>query len=58
MKRLIEYVKAVAALVAVVSVVGGIFISADSRSVYLDYSAYRQRFPNAAPWTYLFRGHR
>jgi len=50
MKRLIEYVKAVAALVAVVSVVGGL--------VYLDYSAYRQRFPNAAPWTYLFRGHR
>lgn len=21
---------------------------------YLDYAAYRQRFPNAAPWTYLF----
>ena len=25
---------------------------------YLDYTAYRQRFPNAAPWTYLFRGRR
>lgn len=24
----------------------------------LDYDAYRQRFPNAAPWTYFFQGNR
>lgn len=23
---------------------------------YVDYTAYRQRFPNAAPWTYFFQG--
>ena len=24
-------------------------------STWLDYVAYRQRFPQAAPWTYLFQ---
>ncbi len=26
--------------------------------VYLDYVAYRQRFPQADPWTYFFQGGR
>ena len=50
MKRFIDNVKIVAACACIVAFICGL--------VYLDYSAYRQRFPNAAPWTYLFRGHK
>jgi hypothetical protein len=34
-------------VVVIVFLLGGCF--------YLDYSAYRQRFPNASWWTYFFR---
>lgn len=32
-----------------------LFVLAATTLVYLDYTAYRERFPNAAPWTYFFK---
>lgn len=48
MKKFRETLAIVGAGLCVAALLGGL--------LYLDYSAYRQRFPNAAPWTYLFRG--
>lgn len=35
-----------------------VFLIVVAGAVYLDYVAYRERFPNASAWTYLFSGGR
>ncbi len=32
-----------------------LFVAVVVATIRLDYVAYRARFPNAAPWTYLFQ---
>ena len=46
-----EFMIYVMLFIIVLTLAAGLFLS-----IYLDYKAYRQRFPQAEPWTYLFRG--
>ena len=48
LKKAIQGVGVVLCVVLVVGVIAGLFT--------LDFVAYKQRFPNAASWTYLFQG--
>jgi hypothetical protein len=48
MRKILENLGLVMIGAALLIAIGGLF--------YLDYSAYRQRFPQAAGWTYLFQG--
>ena len=47
-RKIVNELAVYAIFAAFLTIVGGLF--------YLDYKAYRERFPHAAPWTYLFRG--